>query len=70
MRVQAVLIPKDKFTQAAANSWIKKHGYKLTFYGKKVHITDKYYRYRQEKPNKGTYAIKRLKNGVKLIMMD
>jgi hypothetical protein len=68
-KTQSVLIPKS-WTKVEAERWIKAHGYKITFYGKKAHITEKYRRYRQRSPKKGK-GIKvrtlRLPNGVKLV---
>lgn len=67
-KTQSVLIPQDKFNKVQADRWIMAHGYKLTFYGKKVHITDQFFRYRQMALKKGqkkcTFT---LPNGVKLI---
>lgn len=70
MEVQSILIPRNKFNLKQANKFIKDNDYKLTYYKKKVHITDNYFRFRQKKPNKNkNYKIKKLKNGIKLILI-
>ena len=67
-KLQSVLIPKSKFTLSEAKKWIKDNKYKETYYGKDVHVTKKYYRFRQSKPQKDKqYYIKTLENGVKLV---
>jgi hypothetical protein len=68
--IQSVLIPKDKFTLNKARKWIADNHFKLTFWGKPVDITDKYYRYRQMAPSrfvKDKYITIDFKDGVKLI---
>lgn len=81
MVLQSVLYPRRTksgklISLEKAKEWIKQNGYKLTFKGKKVHITDKYYRFRQNEPltekkkKEGwDYATDVLKNGVQLIWM-
>jgi hypothetical protein len=49
--IQSVLIPKSKFTLIKAKKWIRNNGYRLTFHGKKVDITNNYYRFRQKSPS-------------------
>jgi len=69
--VQSILIPKNKFSLNEANSWIRKHNYKLTYKGKKVHVTDKYYRYRQMIPNpKLNYNVTTIDKGIKFIIQS
>ena len=69
MGVQSVVFPKKHFTLREANDWIKKHNYKLTHYGKKVHITPTQFRFRQTSPLKyKKYRTARLKNHVQLIV--
>lgn len=71
MEVQSVVIPKERFTFKQANRWIKDNGYKLTFYGKPVHLTVGFYRYRQQSPSrfeKESFRTKRLKDNVFLVM--
>lgn len=46
MEIQTVIIPKDKFTLEQAKLWIIKNGFRDTFYGKPVDITENYYRFR------------------------
>ena len=67
MVLQSVLIPKSKFTLKEAKKWIREHGYKESFYGKDVDITEKFYRFRQAAPKHGEYYVKKLSNGVELI---
>ena len=65
LKVQSVIINKDKFTKREANKWIKDNKY----INKKVDITKNYYRFRQFTPKKGDkYRTKDLKNGVKLVL--
>lgn len=66
--VQSVIISKDHYTLAEAKKWIKIHGYKEEFKGKKVHETDKYYRFRQADPKPGNYITKQANEGVKLVI--
>ncbi len=69
-KIQSILIPKNKFSLQRANSWITKHGFKLKFGTKPVHITTNYYRYRQASPSKSkTYRIKRLPDNVEIVVM-
>ena len=71
MRIQSILIPKKKFSRNQADNWIVNNGHKLTFHGKEVHETEKYYRYRQRRPMKDSgFGIKVLPNGIRFIMMD
>lgn len=67
MKVQSVLIPKNKFNIIEARSYIRSHGYKL----KKIDITENYYRFRQVDPVHGRdFANYKLKNGVILVLMS
>jgi len=71
MEVQSVLFEKEKFTLQKAKDWLKKHNYKLTFYGKGVDETKNMYRFRQVAPtrfDKKSYRIKELGDGVKLVL--
>ena len=47
MTIQNIMFKKKYFTLKEANEYIKKHGYKPI---KKVHETDKMYRYRLASP--------------------
>ena len=59
--IQSLIFNKNKWTISQAEGWLTKHGYKKTFYGKKVDITPNYYRYRQLAPHKfQNYFIKLL----------
>ena len=67
--VQSVIFNKSQWRPRTAETWLKKHGYKTSFYGKKVDITPNYYRYRQIAPHKfKTYRNKDLGNGVMLVI--
>ncbi len=72
--IQSVIFNKDKWTTAKAERWLKEHGYKTSFYGKKVDITTNFYRYRQIAPHKfKKYFIKKLdgkNNGIGLIGLE
>lgn len=59
--IQSVIFNKDKWNTNQAEGWLNKHGYKISFYGKKVDTTTNYYRYRQIAPHKfKNYFIKML----------
>ena len=65
--IQTVLVPKS-FGLKEANKWISENGYKTSFYGKPVDITENYYRYRQKKPSKTyTYRTRTLANGIQIV---
>ena len=66
--VQSVIIPRSTFTLAKAKKWIKKNGYKESFYRKKVDITKDFYRFRQTAPKYKKYRNKKLDNGVMLVL--
>jgi hypothetical protein len=67
--IQSIIIDKNIYTLSQANNWIKKHNYKLTFYGKPVDITTNFYRYRQQSPKKyENYKIKEISKGIKLVL--
>lgn len=70
LTLQTVLIPKDKYTLEEAETWIKQNNYKVSFYGKKVDITENFYRFRQASPRKfikNSYRTKKLENGVQIV---
>ena len=57
--IQSVIIPKAKYSLSEANAWIKGHDFKISFHGKKVHVTKNYYRYRQTPPKPlGRYRVR------------
>lgn len=71
LKTQSVLLDKDNFTKSQAKTWIKKHDFKLTFYGKGVEETENFYRFRQMAPSrfkKGKYVTKEIADGVKLVL--
>lgn len=71
LKVQSVLMDKDYFTKSEAKSWIKYHGFKVTFYGKEVEETENFYRFRQMSParfKKGKYVTKEIDDGIKLVL--
>lgn len=71
MKLQTILIPRRNFTLRAAKAWIRKHGFRLTFFGKPVDITTNYYRFRQSDPvQHAKYFTKVLPNGIELIMLQ
>ena len=60
-KIQSILIPRTSFTLQEANKWIKDHNFKLKFKNKRVHITQRFYRYRQHEPNpKLQYFVKKI----------
>jgi hypothetical protein len=81
MVIQTVLYPRKNINGKVnslekAKKWIIKNGYKVTYKGKKVHITQNFYRFRQAEPltekqkKKGAYYVTdKLRNGVHLIWM-
>lgn len=60
--VQSILIPIS-WNIGEARKWILDNGYQI----KKIHKTNHFYRFRQKEPNGGSYATKKLDNGVELI---
>ena len=67
MNIQAVLFDKNYWNTNDARAQLKASGYQPI---KKVHITDKYYRYRLIEPNynKYHYIIKRGNNHIDYII--
>jgi len=71
LKTQSVLLDKDYFTKSQAKAWIRKHDFKVTFYGKEVEETENFYRFRQMAPGrfkKGKYVTKEIDKGVKLVL--
>ena len=71
LKTQSVLLDKDYFTKNQAKAWIRKHDFKLTFYGKEVEETENFYRFRQMAPGrfkKNRYVAKEIADGVKLVL--
>lgn len=67
--IQSVLFPRNMYTRTQANKWIRDHGMiKL-----KVDVTKSLLRYRQHDPNhfkKGTFRIKKEKDGIMFVVAD
>lgn len=71
MTVQTILIPRKIYSLKEAEKWIKDHGYKSSYYGKPVDITENYYRFRQKKPNsKFLYKTIRIQGGIKIVIAN
>jgi hypothetical protein len=66
MSIQTVLIPTT-YTLEEAVMWLLDNGFQL----KKVDATEKYWRFRQNKPDKNaSYHTKSLSNGVRLVFYN
>ncbi len=64
-KVQSVLFSKNKWSGLEAIKWLKKHKFKV----KKIDITDKFFRFRQFKPNKKKRKrTMKLNNGILFII--
>jgi hypothetical protein len=64
--IQAVLFDKSKWTTLYAREYLKNHGLKPT---KRVHVTDRYYRYRLIDPKENDkYFTKKFNNGISYII--
>jgi hypothetical protein len=61
--LQTILIPKVKFSLPDAVEWVRDHHYNHH----KVDITDRFYRFRQHTPFKGSYYTVTLPNGIELV---
>ena len=69
MPVQSILFDKKLWSQKDAEKWLKQHKYKISYYGKKVHITKNKLRYRQTKPKKEyRYRTINIGNGIEFII--
>ena len=71
LKVQSVLVDKDVYSLREAKSWIRKHDFKETFYGKGVEKTENFYRFRQAAPRRfkeGSYVTKEISDGIKLVL--
>lgn len=68
MAVQAILFNRLVYKNTKdCRAWLSKHGYSPL---KKVHITDKYYRYRIGRNFKNRrYATKEIDDGVMMVFM-
>jgi len=66
-KIQSILFDKNKWHSLKAQRWLKKHDYKSL---KKVHITDKYLRYRIREPkDDAEYKIINLDDYIKAVIM-
>lgn len=64
--VQSVLVPRAKFSIAAAKKWVTSHGYSIT---KPPDVTRTYFRFRQRDPSEfSRLRTVVLGNGIKLIV--
>lgn len=73
LKVQSVLIERDVYNLRQAKSWIRKHDFKETFYGKGVEKTENFYRFRQAAPGrfkKDSYVTKEISDGIKLVLAN
>lgn len=66
--IQSIIFNKKNYTLKQSQEWIKKHGYKLTFYGKPVDITENYYRYRQQSPKKWKTYRNKIDDGLYIVL--
>ena len=48
--IQSVLFDRNYYNVNSAEKWLKANHFKTNFYGKPVHITNQYLRYRQYNP--------------------
>lgn len=69
--IQSVLLPRNDFSLENAKAWIKQNNFLTSYEGKSVHVTDKYFRFRQKDPsyfNEKTLRAKRLNRDIILIV--
>lgn len=68
--IQSILVDKEKYKKGEANRLIKKLGYKTSFHGKPVDVTENFYRYRQQEPEseKYKYRSKKTEKGITFII--
>lgn len=65
--IQSILFNKNSYDTDTAEDWLKFHGITPI---KEVHITEKYLRYRIQKPIEGMqYRTYRIKKGIKFVLM-
>jgi len=68
LELHTILVPRNRYTLTLAKKWIREHGYKVTYYGKKPHVTTNFIRFRQLKPREGAnYVTKKLPNGIQFV---
>ena len=58
--LQAIIVPKEYYTEKQAKNWVKKHGFKTI---KKVHETINFCRFRLKEPNEQVYDYRLVKFG-------
>jgi len=70
MSIQSILFNKNIWSLDEALKWLVYHNYKTHFGNKQVDITDNYYRFRQEEPDKSKkYRIKKINDtGIEYVM--
>ena len=69
MEVQSVIFDRARFSLDEAKLWIRAHGFKATFYGKRPELLDRYYRFRQRNPKKYTnYRTMRAAPGIMFVL--
>jgi len=71
LKVQSVLISRDMYNLREAKSWIRKHDFKETFYGKGVEKSDNFFRFRQAAPGRfkdKSFVTKEITDGIKLVL--
>jgi hypothetical protein len=70
--IQSVRFPQSKWTEKQANWWIKSHGFKTIWRGKKVDISHLQYRFRQKDPNIKHKSVKTIRlpnsNGIQYVI--
>ena len=67
--IQSIILERSHFSFAEALDFIERNGFKSSFYGKPVDITDHFYRFRQRKPQPNyRYITKDIKPGVRFII--
>lgn len=65
--IQTILFDKDKWTRKTSTEWLKKHGYRTTYY----RTTKNQIRRMQHNPvENATYYTKKLPNGVQLVFQN
>lgn len=71
LKVQSVLISTDLYNLKEAKSWIRKHDFRETFYGKGVEKSENYFRFRQAAPGRfknNSFVTKEISDGIKLVL--
>jgi hypothetical protein len=68
--IQSILFDRHIWSLDEAYDWLKKHNFKMSFYGKSVDIKPNHYRFRQSEPDPNhNYITKNLGDGIELIIM-